>query len=355
MHKLSTAEVAAPVFRHGGAAAAGCLDFSAGINPLGPPAGVLAALRDGLAAVASYPDPACRTLTRHLARLHGVARECVVAGNGAAELIHAVARAVRPRRVAVAEPTFTEYRRAALRCGAVIDHWLSAKAYYQPAPFDPDGADLVWLCNPNNPTGRLWPPGEIAPWVEAHPESVFVVDEAFLPFRPDESAHSLAAAVERLPNLIVVRSLTKLYALPGLRLGYALAAPEWAERLREQLPPWSVNALAQLAGLTALEDTLYLEATHTWFQTEPVRFFQKLRNLGDHLEALPMQANFILLRLRHASAETVARRLAERRILVRDASDFVGLGPSWVRVAVRTVAENERLLAALADAAGGGA
>jgi threonine-phosphate decarboxylase len=351
MHKLSTAEVGEPVFRHGGAAAAGYFDFSAGINPLGPPASVLAALRDNLAAVARYPDPACRILTRHLARLHGVGRECVVAGNGAAELIHAVARAVRPRRAAVVEPTFTEYRRASLRCGAVIDHWLSEKAYFQPVPFDPEGADLVWLCNPNNPTGRLWPPGALAPWVAAHSESVFVVDEAFLPFRPDEPGHSVAAAVERLPNLVVVRSLTKLYALPGLRLGYALAAPEWAERLREQLPPWSVNALAQLAGLVSLEDEAYLESTHDWFRTEPARFLQRLRTLDDRLEALPTQANFVLLRLRHVTAATVAARLAEHHILVRDAGDFVGLGPSWVRVAVRTAAENERLLEALAEAA----
>jgi threonine-phosphate decarboxylase len=355
MHKLSTAEVAAPVFRHGGTAAPGYLDFSASVNPLGPPAAVLAALCDNLAAVARYPDADCRLLTRHLARLHGLGRECVVAGNGAAELIHAAARAVRPRRVAIAEPTFTEYRRASLRCGAVIDHWLSEKAYYQPAPFDPEGAGLVWLCNPNNPTGRLWSRGEIAPWVAAHPESVFVVDEAFLPFRPDEPDHSLGAAVERLPNLIVVRSLTKLYALPGLRLGYALAAPEWARRLREQLPPWSVNGLAQLAGLTALEDDPYRQRTHAWFEAEPVRFFQKLRNLAAHLEALPTQANFILLRLRHATAEVVARRLGERHILVRDAGDFVGLSPSWVRVAVRTAAENDRLLAALADVMGDGA
>jgi threonine-phosphate decarboxylase len=353
MHKLSTAEVPGPVFRHGGAAGAGALDFSAGINPLGPPASVLAVLRDNLSAVARYPDPDCRALTRHLARLHGVGRECVVAGNGAAELIHAAARAVRPRRVAVVEPTFTEYRRAALRCGALIDHWLSEKAYFQPGPFDPGGADLVWLCNPNNPTGRLWPPGEVAAWVAAHPGSVFVVDEAFLPFRPDEPEHSLAPLVERQPNLIVVRSLTKLYALPGLRLGYALAAPEWAERLREQLPPWSVNALAQLAGLAALEDDPYRERTHAWFRTEPPRFCQGLRKL-DGLEVLPTQANFILLRLRHATAEAAARRLREDHILVRDAGDFVGLGPSWLRVAVRTAAENERLLAALADAVGGG-
>jgi threonine-phosphate decarboxylase len=354
MHKLSTAEVAGPVFRHGGAGGAGTLDFSAGINPMGPPAGVLAVLRDNLAAVGRYPDPDCRILTRHVARLHGVGRECVVAGNGAAELIHAAARAVRPRRVSVVEPAFTEYRRAALRCGAVIDHWMSQKAYFQPAPFDPGGADLVWLCNPNNPTGRLWPPGEIFPWVAAHPESIFVIDEAFLPFRPDEPEHSLAADVERSPNLIVVRSLTKLYALPGLRLGYAVAAPEWAERLREQLPPWSVNALAQVAGLVALEDDLYRQRTHAWFRTEPPRLFQELRKF-DGLEVLPTQANFILLRLRHATAETAACRLAARRILVRDASDFVGLGPSWVRVAVRTAADNDRLLAALADVAGGGA
>jgi threonine-phosphate decarboxylase len=346
MRKLSIPEAARwpPTCRHGGAAVAGYLDFSASINPLGPPASVLAALRDSLSAVARYPDPACRTLTGHLARLHGVARECVVPGNGAAEVIHAAAGAVRPRRIAVLEPTFTEYRRASLRCGAAIDHWLSEKQPYRPRPFDPEGAEIVWLCNPNNPTGQLWPPGEIEPWVAARPGTVFVVDEAFLPFRRDEARHSLASAVGRLRNLIVLRSLTKVYALPGLRLGYALAGPPLAERLREQLPPWSVNALAQVAGLAALEDDLYLERTHAWLETEPDVFFRGLRDLDEHLEALPTQANFILLRLRHGTAGLLARRLAERRILVRDASDFVGLDETWVRVAVRSAAENGRLL-----------
>jgi threonine-phosphate decarboxylase len=344
MHKLSTAEVAEPEFRHGGAGAPGHLDFSASINPLGPPASVLAALRDQLALVVRYPDPECRTLTRRLARRHGLGPECVVAGNGAAELIHAVARAVRPGRAAIVEPTFTEYRRATLSCGAVIDHWLSEKTDYRPAPFHPESAEIVWLCNPNNPTGQLWPPGEVAPWVAAHPRTVFVVDEAFLSFRRDEDQHSLAAAVERLPNLIVLRSLTKLYALPGLRLGYALAPPAWAERLRGQLPPWSVNALAQLAGLVALEDELYLERTRAWFETEPERFCRQLGDLHEQLEALPTWANFVLLRLRHSTAEVLARRLAQRRILVREASDFVGLGASWVRLAVRSAPENDRLL-----------
>src|SRR5262249_47984503 len=149
----------ARLFRHGGSPArrGPALAFSASINPPRPPASVLRALRRELPAVALYPDPDCTDLTARLAALHGVAAEQVVVGNGANDLIHALPWGARPRRAAVAEPTYTEYLRASLLAGAEVEHWLAEGDAFSLEPFDPERADLVWLCNPNNPTGQLWP------------------------------------------------------------------------------------------------------------------------------------------------------------------------------------------------------
>src|SRR5208282_5473406 len=174
-----------PLFRHGGLTGPDgkrLVDFSASINPLGPPLSVLRVLRRELAAVARYPDPYCTEITDRLAAFHAVPPDQTVVGNGSNELIHLLTRALQPRRVAIVEPTYTEYLRAALLAGVETTHWLPEAPQGAPRPFDPGDADLLWLCNPNNPTGRLWSRRELLDWVDTHPETVFAVDEAFLPF-----------------------------------------------------------------------------------------------------------------------------------------------------------------------------
>jgi threonine-phosphate decarboxylase len=311
---------------------------------------VLRALRDGGAAVARYPDPDCRLLTERLAGGHGCDRAQVVVGNGANDLIYALTRAVRPRRVAIAEPTYTEYLRAALLAGADVTHWLAEGPDFDPEPFDPEGVDLVWLCNPNNPTGRLWPtPDVLAGWVGAHPRVLFAVDEAFLPLTSEGDRRSLIPQVGRLANLVVLRSLTKLYALPGLRLGYAVVPPEWAKRVRAQVEPWSVNALAQIAGLAALGDEEFALQTRAWLASEARPFGAHLATVSDRLRPVRSEACFVLVELRGLTAAEVVGGLAREAIGVREASNFVGLDHPYIRVAARTAGANARLLAALAE------
>src|SRR5262249_53346689 len=164
-----------------------------------------------------------------------------------------------------------------------------------PAPFDPAGADLVWLCNPNNPTGLLWPGSRLAEWVGAFPHTLFAVDEAFLPFHRDEAEHTLVPLLNRLPNLVVLRSLTKVYAVPGLRLGYAVTSADRAARLRAHLPPWSVNAVAQAVGLAVMEDRGFLGETHRWLASELPAFLEQLRALSARLPPVPSPADLLLL------------------------------------------------------------
>jgi threonine-phosphate decarboxylase len=343
----------APLFRHGGTSLPcheSAIDFSVNINPLGPPLSVLALLRDKLPGIARYPDGECAALTGRLAAVHEVAPNQIVVGNGSTELIYAIARACRPARIAMAEPTFTEYLRASLLVGAAVEHWLAGGSNFDLEPFDPGEADLVWLCNPNSPTGRLWPAGVLPNWISRRPSTRFVIDEAFLPFLEDEREHSLIAQVRALPNLIVLRSLTKLYAVPGLRLGYAVTTATLAQAIRSQLPAWSVNGLAQAAGLAAVADSGFLAMTRAWFKVERKAFDQALGRLVAHLEFIPSQANFSLLRLRHGSSGWLVRALAERGILIREASNFVGLSAEYLRVAMRTAAENERLIREMREA-----
>src|SRR5262249_54461639 len=152
------------------------LDFSVSLNPLGPPVSVLQAIGRHVPAIAHYPDPHCRGLVERLARLHGVAPERGVVGNGSSELIHTLPRALGSRRVAIVEPTYTEYLRASLAAGADVVHWLPEEETFQPEPFAAGGADLVWLCHPNNPTGQLWDTPRLAAWIAHNPRTYFVVD-----------------------------------------------------------------------------------------------------------------------------------------------------------------------------------
>jgi threonine-phosphate decarboxylase len=341
-----------PLFRHGDAAAAGrprARDFSVTVNPLGPPRSVLQSLRKALPAVARYPDPESRELTERLAAQHRAPPAQVVVGNGASELIAVIPQALRPRRVVIVEPTYTEYLRASLLAGAAVEHVLADRhGCFGTEPFDPGGADLVWLCNPNNPTGRMWLRGDLlASWVATHPRSVFVIDESFLPFHPDENCRSLIPWLGRAANAIVVRSLTKVYALPGLRLGYAVTTTDWAARLRAHLPPWSVNALAQRAGLAALDDAAFLTRTVSWFRHTLPEYLRDLSEISSALECIPTQAPFALLRVHEGRAPDLLRRLAGLRLSVRDASNFVGLDNRYLRVAMRTPSANARLLDAL--------
>jgi threonine-phosphate decarboxylase len=338
------------LFEHGGAVVARrpLLDFSASINPLGPSPAVLLALQHALPAIAHYPEPRSATLVRRLAQHHNIEPERIVVGNGSSELIQFLPRLFEAKHAAIVEPTYTEYLRACSLAGVRVTHWLpSQDAGFAPEPFDPQGAEVVWLGNPNNPTGQLWPRGALASWVEAHRNVGFVVDESFLPFRDDEKEHTLVPLAGRLRNLVVLRSMTKVHALPGLRLGYAILNELAADRLRESLVPWSVNVLAQAAGLAALEDIDFLERTRRWLREELPEFTSQLQTCGSRLRPLPSQANFLLLRLHRFTGAELTARLAERGIAIRDASNFPGLDDRYVRVAVRWPEENRRLVAEL--------
>ncbi len=329
------------------------LDFSSNMNPLGPPETVGFIFSSRWKEVVNYPDPAVRELTRKLAAKHKVDEDCILVGNGAAELIDLAVRVLRPGLTGLARPSFGEYEEAVAKIGGrVYDIPLSEASGYELKLSDVKEAaslcDLLFLGHPNNPTGRLLP-GEIVSWLAAGGIPA-IIDEAFLDFSPREEELTLTRTAAESSSLMVIRSMTKFYSIPGIRLGYIVANPERIRLMKRLQVPWSVNALAQWIGSSVLEEREYAVRTLEWLKEEREVLTGKLRKLG--LRVIDSDANFILFSLRPLglTVQALQAEMGRRGILVRDASLFAGLDETWCRVAVKLREQNEKLLAGLTEA-----
>lgn len=339
------------VARHLGIAPEELLDFSASINPLGPPAGVKPAVMAAFDRAIHYPDDGALELKEALAAHHCVSPDNITVANGSTELIHLLPRLFPKGRALIVAPPFAEYARALERCGWERDYVHLKEG----AGFTLDiaglrqrlqeGWDLLFLCNPNNPAGSVHPPGDIARVAELcrGTGTFLVLDEAFIDFCPEASAAGLLLSE---PEAVVLRSLTKFFAIPGLRLGYSIAHPAVNRRLADLREPWSVNVLAQAAGLAALADTGFRQRTLALIREEAAFLLAGLKAIPG-LATFPTAANYLLVRVecpQGLTAAAVRDRLLERRILIRDCANFHGLDARYFRVAVRTREENLRLL-----------
>ncbi|GIP38779.1 threonine-phosphate decarboxylase [Paenibacillus sp. J31TS4] len=331
------------------------LDFSSNMNPFGPPPAVRELLPAYAEEIMRYPDPACRELRRKLADVHGVPMDAILAGNGAAELIDLAVRVWQPRTTALALPSFSEYEEAANKAGSrLVGLQLRAEAEFRLEPHHLEaasGSEVVFLGHPNNPTGRLLDPAYVETLLEAGCR--VILDEAFLDFTAEEESLSFLRRAAQTPSLIVLRSVTKLYAIPGIRLGYAVAHPETIAAMRTLQVPWSVNSLAQRIGTAVLDDPAYRKQLVEWLPVERDWFAGELRKLG--LEPFPSATNYLLVRLPAAlghNARSLQAQLGRLGLLIRDASRFPGLDDSFCRLAIRLRRENEALLAGLRQVLG---
>ncbi|MFN0072137.1 MAG: pyridoxal phosphate-dependent aminotransferase [Chloroflexota bacterium] len=314
------------------------IDFSASVNPYGPSPVVRRALQQ--VRLDRYPDVDCTELLEHLSQMVGRPAEWLMPGNGATELIHAAARVWAGPGLVVGHvpPTFGEYAAAASAIGAPV-RALAADALGD-SRLMVDRPALLFLCNPNNPTGELLTQAYVERTLAMMAPRPVVVDEAYIRFVND--AWSILPLLDRFENLVVIRSMTKDYGLTALRLGYALARPERIAEIKRLLPPWNVNGLAQAAGVAALKDPTYIDVTLGKMSRSKVGLVRGLRAL--RLPVVEGAANFVLAEV--GSGERVRTALAHRGILVRDCYSF-GL-PRHIRIAVRRPAEHRRLLAVLA-------
>lgn len=326
----------------------GCdaLDFSANVSPLGLPAGVAAAITNALPTADRYPDPLCRELRAALAGAEGVPADWILCGNGAADLIFRLALAVRPRRALLPAPTFAEYEAALQTVGCAVQRvFLREENEFAVTEEFIDAVtpetDIVFLCQPNNPTGQVTPPALVERLVRRCAEcgAVLVVDECFLDFLPDRDAWTAKQLLRDAPQLVILKAFTKLYAMAGVRLGYALCGDATLlEKMRGAGQPWAVSSLAQAAGLAALQETAYAGAVRALIAEQRPRMAAGLRALG--LRVMDGQANYLLFRATPDFGEKLRRRGA----VVRSCANYPGLDAAWYRTAVRTAEENTRLL-----------
>ena len=338
------------------------LEASASLVPFGPPASVRRSLRRALAgaAIRDYPDREHQVLRQAIAQRHGLETAMVLPGNGAAELFTWAGRDAAQAGVSLLPvPGFADYQRAlacwqgAWRPLALPLRWSGP--FPQPFAAPTEAAAVLWITNPHNPTGQLWSRESLVPLLERF--ALVIVDEAFLPLVPGGEAQSLLPWVGRCPGLVVIRSLTKLAAIPGLRLGYALADPTRLARWAAWRDPWPVNGLAAAAGVSLMADRAWDQRVQAWLAQEGPWLAGELAQLPG-LVPMASAANFLLVRGERAgqpcSLNGLRLALEQRhRILVRDCRSFTGLGESWLRLAVLDRRGNRRLLGALAQELGG--
>ena len=368
---------------HGGnlawaAALAGCpasaiLDFSASISPLGPPESALDAIQAHLSSLTAYPDPDYGELRTALGEALNVDPDWILPGNGSAELLTWAAWDLSKLEATyLVTPAFGDYWRALSAFGAkvlkcpldlqlldaapvrrlvtddlsVSNRSLVSPSFRLPVPLALDAERGLLLNNPHNPTGLLFGREAILPYVKQL--GMVVVDEAFMDFLPPWEQETLIDAVEEFPNLVILRSLTKFYSLPGLRLGCAIAHPDILGRWQLLRDPWPVNALAAAAAAAVVRDTVFERQTWDWLPVARRELFEGLANLPG-LQPIAGAANFLLVES-SMSVSLMQKSLLERhRILIRDCLSFPELGDRFFRVAVRSRAENLRLIAGLAE------
>ena len=327
------------------------LDFSANVSPLGVPDGVRRAIEQAAAQADRYPDPLCRALRAAIAQKEAVPPEHILCGNGAADLIFRAVLARKPRKALVTAPSFAEYAAAleTVDCEIIRYALMEERDFRLEADFlqaiTPD-VDMVFLCQPNNPTG-LTSPRELLLHIAARCRdfgTLLVLDECFTDFLDASEAHSLKGELERFPNLLILQAFTKLYAMAGVRLGYALCADTaLLEALAKAGQPWAVSSLAQAAGIAALGETDYVQQLRRLIGEERPWLLGELTALG--LRVIPGEANYLLF----ACGCPLTLPLRQRGILIRSCANYPGLDERWYRVAVRAHEENQHLVAALRE------
>lgn len=322
-------------------------DFSVNVNPLGPPAWLQEKWGDYFEQLKNYPDPSAVDLRHAIAQQESIPAEQVLVGNGASELLTLLGREFAGKRVLIVEPTFSEYRMVADRNNCLVESIFLSVSDGWDLPLEKiksklAGADLVIICNPNNPTGVAYKRSKLLALLDVLEEKgiTLVIDEAFYDFAHDEP--SLIQQVNSSSHLIILRSLTKMYALPGLRIGYLAASEAMVQNLALHQPTWSVNALAQQIVPSCINDPEHRQQTRNLIQAEKDRIFPQLHDLS--FTVSKSDVNYYLLGGFPFLSDTLLPFLLKNRVAVRHTHNFPGLDGEYIRLAIRTPKENDYLL-----------
>lgn len=327
---------------------------------MGPSKRALQVIRDNLEEIIHYPDPDCLNLRQVISEERDIPVDNIIIGNGAVELIFLLAGLIKPAEVLIPAPTFGEYEIAARSAGANVKYFdlkrdnnfkIDSKTLGESLP----GVDLLFLCNPNNPTGQLMTRQEVlAVLDEARKTSTMVVvDEAFLDFLPERDKYSVAGFIREYENLFVLYSLTKFFAIPGLRLGAAFGRKQLITRLNQGKDPWNVNTLAQFAGVASFQDREYMKNTIEFVHREKDYLYHELKKIKGLIPYQPA-ANYIFIDISPTGLDstTLVDKLGSKGILVRDCSSYRNLKGDFIRVAVKDRKDNLKLIEALRNLKG---
>ncbi|MEW6417349.1 MAG: threonine-phosphate decarboxylase CobD [Nitrospirota bacterium] len=322
------------------------IDFSANINPLGLTEDIRREFIKCYKLILHYPDPEAEDLIRQIAGHWGIDEENILIGNGSTEFIYLIAHTFKPKRALIPAPTFSEYERASSIIGCkIIFSKLAEDDSFRLKTVDPN-FDISFICNPNNPTGNML----IKDRRFDLRSSLIVIDEAFMDFLPDEKRHTFIPEAVKDKRFIVLRSFTKFFALPGLRIGYLIAHKDLIKRLKQLQPPWTVNSIAQYLAKILLNDKDYIEKSRKLINEGREFLFNELAT-PKGLKLYPSVANFLLVKVIDSRLDSsiLTGRLIQKGILIRNCSNFRGLNSRYFRVAVRSHKEKIKLISALRE------
>ena len=360
------------------------LDYSSNINPYGIPESLKKRITENLEILERYPDPDYVELREKLAHLNKVDMSDIVLGNGATEIIFLFMKVINPKKILIVSPTFGEYERAVKAVGTSrnsidlscsddnknIENKKIEIEYFELKESDDfklnignlkneleKKYDLLIICNPNNPTGKflkLAQTEEILKECNKYDTKLFI-DEAFIEFLADGMKESIINTEENKKNLFVTRAFTKFFAIPGLRLGYGMYFDkELEKKISEKKEPWSVNNIAEMAGLTVLDDTEYIEKTLKWITKEKIYMYEKLNEISG-IKSYETEVNFITGKIDEKlfseglNVKILREKMLEQGILIRDASNFKFLDERFFRLAIKDRASNERVIEAMKE------
>ena len=323
------------------------IDFSVNTNPLGAPESVKRAVQESVADIEHYPDVRCEALREAISGFEQVNMEAILCGNGAAELFFAAVQAVRPQKALVTAPSFSEYEEALRSVGAEVEYYyLCEEDNFQIREDYVDKLskeiDMIFLCNPNNPTGQIIDRDMLIKILDRCKKQniIVILDECFLEFLDEPNRYEMSDLREEYPNLLIIKAFTKIFSMPGLRLGYAISSnQDTLEEMSWKLQQWNVSVPAQMAGVAALErPEEYIRQTREYVsgQREYMRNIMKMMGYV----VFASKANYLFFKGRPG----LEKEALEAGFLIRDCQNYEGLSEGFYRIAVRTKEENERLI-----------
>jgi threonine-phosphate decarboxylase len=331
------------------------LDFSANINPLGLPEGVKQAITKSVDIYNAYPDPLCRELIFNLSHFERVPCHWLLCGNGAADLIYRLVYAKKPRKAMVLAPTFAEYEEALNSVACQIFHYeLQAEKAFQidenflEALQQEQDMDMLFLCNPNNPTGQLIPKEVILKILQRCKvlDILCVIDECFNDFLEEPEKYTAKEYLEEFENLFILKAFTKIYAMAGIRLGHCISSNEkLLKDLIKAGQPWSVSIVAQIAGIQAMKEKEYLIKTKELICEERKYLIRSLESLG--ICVIASSANYIFIRWPFHTKYPLYEMLFDKGILIRNCDNYYGLSQGYYRICIKEHEDNMVLIDAL--------